>query len=78
MFSSFIKTNMMISVLESNRKNKRNRRPIVALRQCLNAGPIVLPWRGSVSNCVIWHLRKPGSLFKNGYLMHKLIDFYLS
>ena len=46
-FSSLTQAKMMIRVLESNRKKRRNRRPIFARRQCRNAGPIVLPCRYS-------------------------------
>lgn len=45
--SSLTHAKMMIRVFESNRKNKRNRRPIFARRQCRYAAPIVLPWRYS-------------------------------
>ena len=36
MFSSFTQAKMMIRDLESNRKNRRNRRPIFVRRQCRN------------------------------------------
>ena len=45
--SSLIQAKMMILLLESKRKNRRKRRPILARRQCLNTGPMVLPWRNS-------------------------------
>lgn len=47
MFSSLTHAKMMIRVLESNRKNSLNRRPIFARRQCRNSVPIVLPCRYS-------------------------------